>query len=89
LSVTHCKEYKRPALAVDFGQCASLNESWGKGWEGCFDRFSLTPLAAASIGQATLLRMSGILRNRMAVAPLIQEPKRQLQNEKNRALTAL
>ncbi len=34
------------------------------------DRFSLTPLAAASIGQATLLRMSGILRNRMAVAPI-------------------
>ena len=86
MRVTHFKEYIRPALAVDFGQCASLNESWGKGWEGCFDRFSFTPLAAASIGQATLLRMSGILLNRMGVAPLIQEPKRQLQNEKTEHL---
>lgn len=30
---------------------AVLEESWGKGWEGRFDRFSFTPLAAASIGQ--------------------------------------
>ena len=30
---------------------AVLNESWGKGWEGRFERFSFTPLAAASIGQ--------------------------------------
>jgi predicted unusual protein kinase regulating ubiquinone biosynthesis (AarF/ABC1/UbiB family) len=28
-----------------------LEESWGKGWEGRFDLFSFTPLAAASIGQ--------------------------------------
>ncbi|WP_458718497.1 ABC1 kinase family protein [Pseudomonas gregormendelii] len=28
-----------------------LNESWGKGWEGRFERFSFTPFAAASIGQ--------------------------------------
>lgn len=30
---------------------AVLDESWGKGWEGRFERFSFTPLAAASIGQ--------------------------------------
>ncbi len=30
---------------------AVLNESWGKGWEARFERFSFTPLAAASIGQ--------------------------------------
>lgn len=28
-----------------------LDESWGKGWEGRFERFSFTPFAAASIGQ--------------------------------------
>nr|WP_260524981.1 AarF/ABC1/UbiB kinase family protein [Pseudomonas sp. MWU16-30322] len=30
---------------------AVLQENWGKGWEGRFERFSFTPLAAASIGQ--------------------------------------
>lgn len=30
---------------------AVLNEGWGKGWEGRFQRFSFTPMAAASIGQ--------------------------------------
>ncbi|MFJ2484769.1 ABC1 kinase family protein [Pseudomonas sp. NPDC087639] len=30
---------------------AVLDESWGRGWEGRFERFSFTPLAAASIGQ--------------------------------------
>jgi len=30
---------------------AVLNEGWGKSWEGRFERFSFTPLAAASIGQ--------------------------------------
>jgi predicted unusual protein kinase regulating ubiquinone biosynthesis (AarF/ABC1/UbiB family) len=92
---------------------AVLNESWGKGWEGRFERFSFTPLAAASIGQvhagqgkdgqrlaikvqypgvresissdvdnvATLLRMSGLLPQGMDIAPLLQEAKRQLQDE--------
>ena len=92
---------------------AVLNDSWGKGWEGRFERFSFTPLAAASIGQvhvakgkdgqrlaikvqypgvresisgdvdnvATLLRMSGMLPKGMDVAPLLQEAKRQLQDE--------
>jgi predicted unusual protein kinase regulating ubiquinone biosynthesis (AarF/ABC1/UbiB family) len=92
---------------------AVLNESWGKGWEERFERFSFTPLAAASIGQvhaaqgkdgqrlaikvqypgvresissdvdnvATLLRMSGVLPKGMDVAPLLQEAKRQLQDE--------
>ncbi|WP_449637240.1 ABC1 kinase family protein [Pseudomonas sp.] len=92
---------------------AVLNDSWGKGWEQRFSRFSFTPLAAASIGQvhaaqskdgqrlaikvqypgvresissdvdnvATLLRMSGLLPKGMDVAPLLQEAKRQLQDE--------
>lgn len=92
---------------------AVLNESWGKGWEGRFERFSFTPLAAASIGQvhaaqakdgqrlaikvqypgvresissdvdnvATLLSISGLLPKGMDVAPLLEEAKRQLQDE--------
>ncbi|MEB0045627.1 MULTISPECIES: AarF/ABC1/UbiB kinase family protein [unclassified Pseudomonas] len=92
---------------------AVLNESWGKGWEEHFERFSFTPLAAASIGQvhaalgkdgqrlaikvqypgvresissdvdnvATLLRVSGLLPKGMDLAPLLQEAKRQLQDE--------
>ncbi|GGU54302.1 ubiquinol-cytochrome c reductase [Pseudomonas laurentiana] len=92
---------------------AVLNESWGKGWEGRFERFSFTPLAAASIGQvhaaqskdgqrlaikvqypgvresiasdvdnvATLLSISGLLPKGSDVAPLLEEAKRQLQDE--------
>lgn len=92
---------------------AVLNESWGKGWEGRFERFSFTSLAAASIGQvhaaqgkdgqrlaikvqypgvresissdvdnvATLLSISGLLPKGMDVAPLLEEAKRQLQDE--------
>lgn len=33
-----------------------LDENWGKGWEGRFEQFSFTPLAAASIGQVHAAR---------------------------------
>jgi predicted unusual protein kinase regulating ubiquinone biosynthesis (AarF/ABC1/UbiB family) len=109
LSRLRCDAHPMPMSQL----VAVLNESWGKGWEGRFERFSFTPLAAASIGQvhvakgkdgqrlaikvqypgvresissdvdnvATLLRMSGLLPNGMDVTPLLQEAKRQLQDE--------
>lgn len=109
LSRLRCDAHSMPMSQL----VAVLNESWGKGWEGRFERFSFTPLAAASIGQvhvakgkdgqrlaikvqypgvresissdvdnvATLLRMSGMLPKGMDVAPLLQEAKRQLQDE--------
>ncbi|MFP0199039.1 MULTISPECIES: ABC1 kinase family protein [Pseudomonas] len=109
LSRLRCDAHSMPMSQL----VAVLNENWGKGWEGRFERFSFTPLAAASIGQvhvakgkdgqrlaikvqypgvresissdvdnvATLLRMSGMLPKGMDVAPLLQEAKRQLQDE--------
>ncbi|MFL1529159.1 ABC1 kinase family protein [Pseudomonas sp. O230] len=109
LSRLRCDAHPMPMSQL----VAVLNENWGKGWEGRFERFSFTPLAAASIGQvhaakdkdgqclaikvqypgvresissdvdnvATLLRMSGMLPKGMDVAPLLQEAKRQLQDE--------
>ncbi|MCM8743980.1 ABC1 kinase family protein [Pseudomonas koreensis] len=44
---------------------AVLQESWGKGWEGRFERFSFTPLAAASIGQVHAAQ--GIDGQRLAI----------------------
>jgi predicted unusual protein kinase regulating ubiquinone biosynthesis (AarF/ABC1/UbiB family) len=109
LSRLRCDAHPMPMSQL----VAVLNESWGKGWEGRFERFSFTPLAAASIGQvhaakdkdgqclaikvqypgvresissdvdnvATLLRMSGMLPKGMDIGPLLQEAKRQLQDE--------
>jgi len=109
LSRLRCDAHPMPMSQL----VAVLNESWGKGWEGRFERFSFTPLAAASIGQvhvakgkdgqrlaikvqypgvresissdvdnvATLLRLSGMLPEGMDVGPLLQEAKRQLQDE--------
>ncbi|CAI8822904.1 MULTISPECIES: ABC1 kinase family protein [Pseudomonas] len=109
LSRLRCDAHPMPMSQL----VAVLNESWGKGWEGRFERFSFTPLAAASIGQvhvakgkdgqrlaikvqypgvresissdvdnvASLLRMSGMLPKGMDVGPLLQEAKRQLQDE--------
>ncbi|WP_432471601.1 ABC1 kinase family protein [Amphritea sp. HPY] len=40
------------AYSMPLGQVALVLESaWGRGWEDDFERFSFTPLAAASIGQ--------------------------------------
>ncbi|WP_416739569.1 ABC1 kinase family protein [Pseudomonas sp. NFX71] len=47
LSRLRCDAHPMPMSQL----VAVLNESWGKGWEGRFERFSFTPLAAASIGQ--------------------------------------
>jgi predicted unusual protein kinase regulating ubiquinone biosynthesis (AarF/ABC1/UbiB family) len=109
LSRLRCDAHPMPMSQL----VAVLNESWGKGWEEHFERFTFTPLAAASIGQvhaakgkdgerlaikvqypgvresissdvdnvATLLRMSGVLPKGMDVEPLLQEAKRQLQDE--------
>ncbi|WP_234452959.1 ABC1 kinase family protein [Pseudomonas sp. SW-3] len=109
LSRLRCDAHPMPMSQL----VAVLNGSWGKGWEERFERFSFTPLAAASIGQvhaakdkdgqrlaikvqypgvresissdvdnvATLLRMSGMLPKGMDIGPLLQEAKRQLQDE--------
>ena len=49
---------------------AVLEAGWGSGWDGRFERFSFTPLAAASIGQVHLAR----LRDGRQVAVKIQYP---------------
>lgn len=43
---------REDAHPMPLGQVAKVLEgAWGKGWEGSFERFYFTPLAAASIGQ--------------------------------------
>lgn len=43
---------REEAHFMPLGQLAEvLDEQWGEGWETGFERFSFTPLAAASIGQ--------------------------------------
>ena len=62
---------REDAHAMPLGQVAAvLKESWGDGWDRQFQRFSFTPLAAASIGQVH----EAILKDGRRLAVKVQYP---------------
>lgn len=62
---------RKDAYRMPLGQVAQvLEKAWGKGWEKRFERFSFTPLAAASIGQVH----EAVLKDGRHLAIKIQYP---------------